>query len=158
MANGKGHAAAANVVIVAGSITAAAAIGAGVLHPLPAAILVSGLVIGKYANPDVRDQEDVRNHAEHLIDKHFGCLVGWLWTLLWYPFATRIKHRNWRSHLPGIATFFAWLWLFLVPLVACAIFVPSWFDIALVVALLTLPGWAVQDLVHLAQDGWRWKW
>jgi len=158
MANGKGHATAATAVIVVGSITAAAAVGAGIVSPPVAVLLVSGLVLGKYANPDVRDLEGINKHADHLIYKRLGILAWAAWRAIWHPLAWMIPHRHWASHLPPVATVIAWLWLFWLPLVVWLVKAPDTFDIALVMALLTLPGWMIQDTVHLAQDGWRWKW
>lgn len=158
MANGKDHAAAANAVIIAGAITAATAIGAGVISAPVAVLLVSGLVIGKYANPDVRDLEHINKHVDHLMHRRFGVLVWLFWRAVWYPLAWLIPHRHWTSHLPPPATIIAWLWLFWLPLGVWLAIAPDTFDIAVVVALLTLPGWALQDVVHLAQDNWKVKW
>lgn len=153
MANGRTHAQAADVVIVVGSIASFAT-----LPPITAAVVMSGLVIGKYANPDVRDQSDVRNHAEHLIDKQLGCLFGWLWTLYWFPIAKLIPHRHWASHLAGPATLIAWVYMFWPLVLLVALLAPSYLVVALIIVAWTLPGWIAQDVVHLALDGWRVKW
>lgn len=153
LASGKRHAQAADSVILAGSIASFA-----LLPWQLAALATAGLVIGKYANPDVRDQEDVRNHAEHLISRHFGCLFGWLWTFYWWPLAWLIPHRHWASHLPGVATIIAWLYLFGPLLALVALMLPDYLFVAAVVACWTLPGWFLQDCVHLALDGWKVRW
>lgn len=153
LASGKVHAQAADSVILAGSIASFA------LLPWQLAVLAtSGLVIGKYANPDVRDQEDVRNHAEHLIGRQLGCLFGWLWTAYWFPLAWLIPHRHWASHLPGVATIIAWVYMFGPWLALIAALDPNRLWIVVVIACWTLPGWFVQDVVHLALDGWRIRW
>lgn len=153
MANGRTHAQAADAVIVVGGIASFA-----LLPPITATAVVGGLVIGKYANPDVRDQADVRNHAEHLLDRQLGCLFGWLWTLYWFPMAKVIPHRHWASHLAGPATIIAWIYMFLPWLTLLAIVVPNYLVLALIVMIWTLPGWFAQDVVHLALDGWRVRW
>lgn len=141
------------MVIIVGGIASFA-----LLPPITATAVACGLVIGKYANPDVRDQSDVRNHAEHLLDRQLGCLFGWLWTMYWFPMAKAIPHRHWASHLAGPATLIAWVYMF-CPLVALvAIGAPDYLVVALIVAVWALPGWFVQDVVHLALDGWRFKW
>ena len=153
MANGKAHTVAATGIIILYVVAASVLIGMAVLSPIFAIILSSGFVLGIYANPDVRDQEHVRNHGEHLVDKHFGKFAGLLWTVLWYRFAKLIPHRSPFSHLPLFATGLAWLWLFGAPLALVWLYLPTWFDVAFWLALWTLPGWVVQDVVHLVQDG-----
>lgn len=86
---------------------------------------------------------------------HFGKTAGMLWTLYWYPLAWLIPHRSKWSHWPPLATPIAWLYLF-APVLAVTWW---WFDEYLatvaVVSIAALPGWAIQDTVHLAQDGWK---
>lgn len=157
MANGHTHAIAANITIVAGGILAFAQ-----LPPSSATVLTAGLVIGRFANPDVRDQASIRNEAEHAVGRLAGHGVGWVWTAYWWPLAAMIPHRHWLSHFPVVATAVAWLWLF-VPmlLLLSAVYPPA--DavlIPLVASGYLFAGWVAQDFVHLVLDrfGIRWKW
>lgn len=154
MANGRTHDMVANAVIILGGVAAFKAL------PLATATVVTaGLVIGKYANPDVRDQPKVRNHAEHLVDRHFGCLIGALWTAYWLPLASRMpRHRHPASHLPGFATIIACVYMFW-PLVALVgAFAPSYLLVTLLIIAWTLPGWILQDFAHLVWDGFGIRW
>lgn len=162
MANGKQHDMGASVTLFAGTVIAAAS-----LAPLLAACAVAGLVLGRYANPDVRDQEQVRNHGERLVAQDFGRLAGALWSAYWWPLAKLIPHRSPFSHLPVFATVIAFLWLF-VPMLAFAWWITgvdmqlgTWLVMWLTsrYGLAILAAWSVQDVVHLIQDkfGIRWK-
>lgn len=153
MADGRTHDMVANAVIILGSVAAFRAL------PLATATVVTvGLVIGKYANPDVRDQPKVRNHAEHLVDRHFGCLIGALWTAYWLPLASRIPHRHWASHFAGPATFIACIYMFLPWALLVAVFAPSYLVVTLLIIAWTLPGWILQDFAHLVWDGFGIRW
>lgn len=149
MALAREHNQAATVVALTGS--------ALLVYTLPEPISVYlslGLLIGRYAGPDLRDQAQVRNGCEQLVHDEFGWLPGFLWSFYWFPLAKRIRHRNWRSHLPGPATMIAWLYLFIPVVLAVFFFAGAQWGIwSLTVALYTLPGWVFQDFVHLVQDG-----
>lgn len=153
MASGKRHAEATHKVLLLALLGVAVAL----LQP-PAQWLLVGLIVGHYATPDVRDQHQTRNHTEHLVDRHFGRLVGKLWTIYWWPMARAIPHRHWTSHLPGPATLIAAAWLYAPWLWLLWVYQPTYFDAALTACLWTLPGWFLQDCVHLALDGWKVRW
>lgn len=153
MASGKRHAEAAHRVLLATLFAVAIVL----LQP-PAQWVIVGLIIGHFATPDVRDQQKKRNHAEHLVDRHFGRIAGRLWTWYWEPLARIIPHRHWASHLPGPATLIAAVWLYGPWLALAWWFDMPWFSTALLAAKWTLPGWFIQDVVHLALDGWRVRW
>jgi len=127
-----------------------------------------GLTIGMYASPDVRDQEQVRNGAEHDFTAQFGGVAGWLWSAYWQPLARLIPHRSYLSHFPPVATPIAFLYLF-GPLALLQYLLVAWLvDITLLEWLLlvlgnqfmlgVLLGWALQDLVHLWDDGFKFYW
>lgn len=117
--------------------------------------VVSGLVVGHYAPPDVRDQQKLRNHGEKMVEDDFGKLAGWLWSAAWEPLARMIPHRHWASHLPGVATGMAAAWLWWLPLA-----VMWWYGYTVPIDVMCwhVAGWAVQDMVHLMQDRWKVRW
>ena len=161
MAPGKRHYRRATQVIVVG------AIASFVYLPPPLAVPVTmGLIIGRFANPDVRDQEHVQNYAETQVKKKYGRLAGLLWWAFWWPLAKLIPHRNCLSHFPPLATPLAFLYLF-VPLLSVAWWLlrpPVGIDAWLAewlwswLAAGILAGWMVQDWVHLAQDDFIFYW
>jgi len=120
--------------------------------------IASGLIMGHYATPDVRDQEGSINEGERMVREHYGRLAGKLWTWVWYPLAKIIPHRSWLSHLPGPATILAAAWLYWLPMLIMWMYAPEWYDIAMSRIWYHVAGWAIQDTVHLAQDGWRFNW
>ena len=153
MADGKTHAQVADGLIVAGAIVGFS------LWPWPVAVLaVGGLVIGKYANPDQRDMENIRLYSAGRIHKRLGSLFGWLWTAFWWPLAWLIPHRHWASHLPGVATVIAWLYLFLPWWLLVALVAPDYTQLAVIAACWALPGWFLQDFAHLVLDKFGIKW
>lgn len=117
--------------------------------------LVTGLIVGHYATPDVRDQHQKRNYGEHMVSRHYGCFAGWIWTAIWWLPAKIIPHRRWGSHLPIVATAIAALWLYWLPWLILRSY---GVDVPVDLMLWHLAGWSVQDFVHLAQDGWRVNW
>lgn len=98
MATGKRHAAATLVLspvtaggtwwLTGGDLTATVIAGTGCL---------SGLFI----SPDL-DMESVTISEYWLVRWTLG--LGWLWVMLWYPYAVIAKHRGWFSHTPLIGT------------------------------------------------------
>lgn len=153
MASGKQHAKAADGLIVAGMIA-----GFSLLPWQLATLATAGLVIGKYANPDRRDIQGKRLHADSIIHRELGCIAGSLWQMYWLPLAWLIPHRHWASHLPGVATIIAWVYLFGPLLALVALALPDYLPLAVIVVCWTLPGWFLQDCVHLALDGWKVRW
>ncbi len=162
MADGAKHSKRAKQTFIIGSALSIAL-------PWPLALGATlGLAIGMYASPDVRDQEQVRNGAEHDFTAQFGGVAGWLWSAYWQPLAKRIPHRSCLSHFPPVATPIAFLYLF-APLAMLQYFVLGWLVGAGLVEWLifvlgnkfmlgVLLGWAVQDLVHLWDDGFKFYW
>lgn len=127
-----------------------------------------GLVVGTYANPDVRDQEQVRNQAEHDFAARFGALPGLVWSAYWWPLAKLIPHRSYLSHLPGLATLIAFAWLVLPTLLMQYAIIAVFIDASLIDWLTfvlankfvagVLLGWALQDLAHLFDDDFKFHW
>jgi hypothetical protein len=114
---------------------------------------VAGLCVGHYATPDVRDQHRQINEGERLVKEHFGKRAFRLWVAIWWPMAWLIPHRSPWSHLPIVATCLAAVWLYWLPLALLWYYAPIWFDVACLLMPYHVAGWAVQDAVHLRQDG-----
>lgn len=154
MSNGRNHYLAANyTAVIAGAATY-------IIVPESAFMVAAGLLIGKYATSDVRDQQAQKNYGESAFAKDFGETAGKAFTALWWPLACLIPHRHILSHLPGLSTAVAALWLFLPILVGLYAWqqpndVLSWAQswILSVGVLWLLAGWAVQDFVHWVMDG-----
>lgn len=161
MASGKQHWQLSTMITIVGTGVA--------FHQLPpvlAGAVTAGLIIGKYCNPDVRDQEHVQNYAEKKFRRTYGLVLGFLFWVFWWPLAKLIPHRNCLSHFPPIATPLAFLYLF-VPLLAFwwRLSEPSvgleqwlWDWLYNWIAVGVLAGWMVQDFGHLAQDGFKFYW
>ena len=148
MASGKTHARSTlQTIVIACSIVAVA-----MLPPYITAF-VAGLVVGHYGTPDVRDQHVQINEGERQVREHFGVIAFRLWVAIWWLPAYMIPHRSWLSHLPIVATCLAAAWLYWLPLAMLWYYEPMWFDVAMVLMPYHVAGWALQDGVHLAQDG-----
>jgi uncharacterized metal-binding protein len=78
----------------------------------------AGCLLGILMTPDL-DQEGLSSSENAVIKWTMG--LGFLWLMLWYPYARLIKHRSPISHFPILGTFGRLLYLF----VAAAI--PAYF-------------------------------
>lgn len=160
MASGSRHDAAARRLLHYAVIGSAAGLVAGG-NPAHTAALLAGLLLGRYAGPDVRDQHQVRNEGEKQVRQDFGRALGALWVAYWTPLAWLIPHRHITSHLPGFATaiafgylFVPWLWLahwLLQPPVPAETWIMSWLLSDLAYWLFV--GWFAQDILHWWMDG-----
>lgn len=146
-------------MIVAGVIATPWALARGVDLSVALAF-VGGLVLGKFADPDMRDQEQVRNESEHEFERYFGRVAGRLWSGYWQVPAKAINHRSKLSHLPPLGTFVAAAWL-LLPQLAVAYLViqpqSSFVEWAGRLAvderfLSGFAGWILQDVIHRLLD------
>ena len=153
MASGKAHARSTSTVIVIATVIIVATFA-----PPHIVAFIAGLIVGHYATPDVRDQHQSVNEGERMARRDFGKMAGRLWTLIWWLPAKAIPHRSWLSHLPGPATLLAAAWLYGVPLLALWMYQQQWFALLWSLKWWHVAGWALQDAVHLAQDGWRVNW
>lgn len=122
--------------------------------------ILAGLGLGIIANPDVRDQEAVRNTGEHVVDAIFGKLIGKLWTAYWWPLAKLVPHRSRWSHWVPIGTIVALLYLLVPTLTLYWAYTanPAPLSDYLSSVLRSdavwwlLVAWVIQDAVHLVQD------
>lgn len=141
---------------------------AGVIELQDVAAVALGGVLGMIVTPDVRDQHDKTTHSERRMwhVPILGPIAGYLFEVYWYPLARLIPHRSFLSHLPGLATGIAAAWLILPP--ALVVYyvggfddMPFWQWLAGLYEpwmLVAFIAWCVQDLIHLAQDGFFFTW
>lgn len=151
MPDGRTHTA-----ISASNLVATAAIGAPIVwnHPdrLPAYVAVlAGLTIGLLVTPDL-DMKQITLEERRALRVP---VLGWLWVLLWWPYAALLPHRSPVSHWPVIGTLLRAAWLGLIVVMAYWWIRPQ--GVALNPALWTLApyvlgAWGVQDLYHYLAD------
>jgi uncharacterized metal-binding protein len=151
MASGRVHAA-CSVVLAAVSY----GVVAGALGDFRAsAACAAGCVMGIFMTPDL-DQEGLSSSENALIKLSLG--IGFLWLMLWYPYARAIKHRSPLSHFPILGTAGRLFYLF------CVAAIPAYFGYRLKAppdAFWPLFGWgvvglALSDLGHYIFDlKWR---
>ena len=146
-------------MIAVGVVMAPAAFLSG-LSLLACASFIAGLIVGKFADPDVRDQEQVKNEGEHEFERYFGKQSGRLWSAYWQVPAKAINHRSKLSHLPPVGTFVATAWLVVPQLLIAWLWLhPAesfWSWSGSVVSsgwfVAFFVGWTVQDLTHRILD------
>lgn len=159
MATGRHHAIA--TAVVGGALSAGLYMLAHC--PLPETVLFAcGCLTGLVINPDL----DIRRstHAVRVVRNstgQLGQIFGWLWYLLWWPYAYLIpRHRHPLSHLPVIGT--AGRLLYLGVFLAAAYALLDWFFVLPALtefpapALNLLAWWAgglgVIDTLHVLLD------
>ena len=141
MADGRTHARIASGVTLAVSV---AALPVGVHDSAAALALIVGAVAGFAISPDLDLEGRTEDEARMW---RISPVLGFLWQTYWYPYALLIPHRHWLSHAPGIGTFIRMLYVgWWIPLIAPV-------DWRFVVVMWL--AWCVQDIAHLAADGWR---
>ena len=118
-----------------------------VLHAASAAL---GCVAGIFLTPDL-DQEGLSSSESWVIKATLG--LGFLWVMLWYPYARLCKHRAPISHWPllGTAGRLAYLGLFVGLAVAFGWRPPNVPTLPLAWAIT---GLAISDAAHWLMD---WK-
>jgi len=111
-----------------------------------------GCLSGIALTPDL-DQEGLSNSEYWLIKWTMG--LGFLWTMLWYPYARLCKHRSLLSHFPVLSTAGRLLYLAIFPAVAIAFGwtppSPDWL-VYQSPALWAIGGLVVSDVAHWALD------
>ena len=71
----------------------------------------TGCVLGILLTPDL-DQKTLSSSENSLVRYTLG--LGFLWVMLWYPYASLIPHRSPLSHAPLIGTFGRLLYLAMI--------------------------------------------
>jgi uncharacterized metal-binding protein len=155
MATGKGHAAG---TLILTPVTAGGAwwLASGDLST--AIIAGTGCLSGLFINPDL-DMETVTISEYWLVRWTLG--LGWLWVMLWYPYALITKHRNWISHTPIIGTIGRVVYITLVFIGAATLLAyflnielfPVWALLSWQQWLIFVSGLALSDLGHWWLDG-----
>lgn len=119
-----------------------------------------GLYVGRRVTPDLDIDEVITRQTRRYLDRHR--VLGWLWRFYWLPYALIHPHRG-VSHAPFIGTIGRWIYMFTLPVVACAIllyFVLLESQISLSFALgcylifwgAEYIGQSSQDLLHIWMD------
>lgn len=144
MASGRTH---STVALIAAGVVPLAV---HIFYPnWPLGSIVKGLIIGWLITPDV--DIDAQTYEEERLEKlpFIGPFLGYLWQVLWYPYARAIPHRSPLSHWPPLATFlrFLYLWVWGWVIMNCIgqnlpLAVDPWF----------LGAWAFQDALHWIGD------
>jgi uncharacterized metal-binding protein len=110
-----------------------------------------GCLLGIAMTPDL-DQEGLSSSESAIIKYTLG--LGFLWTMLWYPYARLIKHRSPLSHFPILGTtgrlLYLGAWLLLPSYWGWQVVKPSPETLQLV--LWAIGGLALSDLGHYLLD------
>ena len=147
------------------SATAVVGTAVGVLSVDAGIALVAGGVLGMLVDPDIRDQHNITTHTERRWRKIpvVGWIVAYLWQCYWYPMSRFIPHRSFLSHMPGLGTAIAAVWLIVPWSLLLWLINTGGFSGYLTWLLglwqpvfwLTFAGWVFQDTIHFAMDGGR---
>ena len=146
MASGKTHAKYAVAVL---TMTATASpFVAHVYGGTVAISAVAGAVSGWLVTPDA-DIPHITHDERRMIRRL--SIVGRIWVAYWWPYGRIFRHRG-ISHAPLVGTLTRMLYLmWWLPLVIAE---PPSVGAVLPFAAM----WCVQDIIHLAADGWRHSW
>jgi len=147
MSSGAAHAQAGAVLAVLGTSAALVAYGSGYLPAPLVAWAVAGWWLGVIITPDLDMAQ--RTHEEARLAR--VPVVGWVWRMLWAPYAVMIPHRSVWSHglVVGTVGRAAYLGL-LIALAAWVLGETLALDWWAVVWLA--PGWVAQDALHWLMD------
>ena len=108
-----------------------------------------GCLAGIPLTPDL-DQEGISSSEYWIIKWTLG--LGFLWTMIWFPYALLCPHRSFISHFPIISTFLRLLYLSVLAALICyfcSLRIPA-FDY--LIAIWAVFGLVVSDSVHWALD------
>lgn len=120
-----------------------------VVAAISAACCGLGCLLGVPLTPDL-DQELINSVEYKIIKWTMG--LGFVWTMLWFPYARLTAHRGFASHFPIVGTagrlayiaLLLWLAILLTPLT-----LPS---IPWVYVVWTVVGLVISDVAHWALD------
>ena len=158
MATGKKHQAAATQTIIVGS--AVLALGSVALGPamvIPSLLSAAGLAVGKWIDPDL-DMIQITLTERKKLDA--APIAGRLWLSFWASYGALFTHRG-ISHYPILGTLTRLLYIMwrlkagLLFALVFGIIDHTFFVVLGYVLLCVLPGWILQDVVHLHLDSWR---
>jgi uncharacterized metal-binding protein len=124
-------------------------IGAAIDHSFLGGLACSlGCLAGIPLTPDL-DQEGIST-SEYWIIK-WTCGLGFLWTMLWFPYALACPHRSFVSHFPIVSTLIRLLYLGFFIAVACYFGMP-FPELNLYLAAYAVLGLIISDVAHWALD------
>lgn len=123
---------------------------------------IAGSAIGWLVDSDLGDMHNVTTRAEKRW-WNISPILGWAWEVYWYPLARAIPHRSPLSHLPPLCTLIRLAYMLLTAWIALRVWGVSfdtlgWVETNWHSARWLYWGfawWIMQDVVHLAADGWR---
>lgn len=108
-------------------------------------------------SPDL-DQEGLNRFENRLVRYTLG--LGYLWVMVWYPYARYIPHRGWMSHAPIVGTALRVVYLATVLGVGMVISGIRWDYVDLVsqgmapqILAWVFAGLLVSDVAHWVMDG-----
>ena len=164
MSSGRTHAKVATFAFAGMACSVAAAsiyLPATPVSLIASAGLLTGGFVGILVTPDA--DQTVRTREDNRIYRHLGWLGGKSWELYWRGYARRYSHRG-VSHAPIKGTATRWAYVIrrggFIPLLALAwlgVMLGSDFFIAFgLFAVTAFVGNVLQDILHLAFDGFRW--
>ena len=126
MSNGKAHMVATLML----SIPTTVIVTMMTENPYMGLSALIGTLMGIPINPDL-DMQTVTTSKQLVVKYTFG--IGYLWLMMWYPYALVIPHRSWASHTPIIGTVlrivYLYLWLVVATVSADAMGYPQWVQI-----------------------------
>jgi uncharacterized metal-binding protein len=109
-----------------------------------------GCLAGVAVSPDL-DLEGV-TYSERVVVMKLG-RIGWLWAVLWWPYAKLVPHRSPVSHAPLIGTALRLAYLAVPAVLVLAV---AGVRLSVCPTLLWVGvGLAASDLAHCLMDGWR---
>jgi len=167
MASGKEHAKAAKratktVAAMSYGMTIAATLPGDMTSPeagaafISATLIVLGMKQGEHVDPDYDMLTITKSERDKLDRRPF---LGRVWLAWWAGYGALFTHRG-LSHAPfvGTATRVFWLYWPVIMLLALVVY-EGYLKLAdLSVLIPFLLGWALQDMVHLHKDGWKFRW
>lgn len=149
MANGRVH---AKVGWVVAGATLLASPYLYSIDPQLAAGALFGSMLGILISPDL-DHERC-THDQQRVYKYLGFLPGRFYEWFWRAYERRYAHRG-ISHKPIIGTFTRWRYILIRFLPLVILLAPWWIDFFPAI-LIAFAFHALQDVVHLAFDGWKY--
>lgn len=126
--------------------------------PVAAFAAAAGSLLGIALSPDL-DQEGLNKFENKLVRYTLG--LGYLWVMVWYPYARFIPHRGWLSHAPIIGT--AVRLLYLGTVLGVVLFLSGMHSSVLVsvpdevvsqALAWSVAGLVVSDIAHWVMDGY----
>lgn len=146
MAAGVEHRAASRAAVIPTSLVAYLATG----DMFVAAAAGAGMAFGIVCNPDL-DLSQI-TIAERTMVQKIGA-IGWLWLVIWWPYAKLVPHRHWISH--SVAGTF--IRLSYLAALAWLLGFDVWAVLMTPAGISFCCGLLLSDILHLVMDGAAYK-